>query len=71
MVDPARPTPPFNPFDPRRWRYADRIIALCDGRLIHQGPPEALIRPDVLAEIHDTHIDVRQIDGRQTALHSV
>ncbi|MEM8587267.1 MAG: ABC transporter ATP-binding protein [Pseudomonadota bacterium] len=51
--------------------HANRIVALRDGKLIHQGPPEALIRPEVLAEIYDTHIDVRQIDGRQIALHYV
>lgn len=51
--------------------HADRIVALRDGTLIHQGPPEALIRTDILAEIYDTHIDVRQIDGRQIALHYV
>ncbi|MEM7445093.1 MAG: ABC transporter ATP-binding protein [Pseudomonadota bacterium] len=49
--------------------HADRIVALRDGRLVHQGPPEALIRPDTLAEIYDTPIEVRQIDGRQIALH--
>ncbi len=42
-------------------RYADRIVALRDGKVIHSGAPEEMMRDDVLTDIFGTPIKV--IDG--------
>ena len=49
--------------------HADRIVALKDGRLFAQGPPDAIVTAQVLSDLYDMPIDVRRIDGRQVALH--
>jgi iron complex transport system ATP-binding protein len=49
--------------------HADRIVALKDGRLFAQGPPDAVVTAQVLSDLYDMPIDVRRIDGRQVALH--
>ncbi|WP_028709250.1 ABC transporter ATP-binding protein [Propionicicella superfundia] len=41
--------------------YADRICAIKDGRIVHVGLPEEIMRGDVLTEIFDTPVDV--VDG--------
>lgn len=42
-------------------RYADRILAMVDGRLAHQGTPEQIIVPEVLGEVFSTPVQV--MDG--------
>lgn len=42
-------------------RYADRICALKDGRVVHMGSSEQIMREEVLSDIFDTPI--RVIDG--------
>lgn len=49
--------------------YSDHIVAMRDGKVIHQGSPEALIRPDVLAEIYDLDIAVETIGGRPIGIY--
>lgn len=41
--------------------YADRICAVKDGRVVAFGPPDEIVRPEVLTDIFDTPVDV--IDG--------
>lgn len=42
--------------------YADRIIALRDGLVVHQGSPMEIMLPHVLGDVFDTEIAVRH-DG--------
>ncbi len=48
--------------------YADRLIAMRDGRILYQGAVEEIIRPDVLQDIYDMPIRVRELDGRRICL---
>ena len=49
--------------------YADRIVAMRAGRILADGTAEEIIRPEVLADVYDTPVDVRQIDGKPVALY--
>lgn len=49
--------------------YSDRIVAMRDGRVIHHGPPEALIRPEVLKDIYDLDIEVEVMGGRRIGIY--
>ncbi|MDU0367978.1 ATP-binding cassette domain-containing protein [Microbacterium sp. KSW4-17] len=42
--------------------YADRIVALTEGRVVHVGTPGELMTPDTLEEVFGTPVDVRR-DG--------
>ena len=43
--------------------YADRIVAMNDGRLSEVGPPEEIVRGEVLSRIFNTPVEV--VDGPQ------
>ena len=45
--------------------YADRIIAMRDGRIVADGSPDEVIRQDVLEEIYDVPIGVHHVGGRR------
>lgn len=47
-------------------RYADRIIAMKDGRIAEFGPVQEIMRSDVLTSVFDTPVQV--IDGPDGAL---
>ena len=49
--------------------YADRIVAMRDGRIVADAPSAAIMRPEVLEAVYDTPVDVREIDGRPVALY--
>lgn len=49
--------------------YADRILAMKNGRLAIEGSPEAVMRPEVLRSLYEVEIDVRLIDGRLIGLY--
>ncbi|MGY1834765.1 ABC transporter ATP-binding protein [Blastococcus sp. SYSU DS0510] len=49
--------------------YADRIVAMRDGVVVADGPAREIMRPEVLAAVYDTTVDVREIDGRPVALY--
>ena len=50
-------------------RYADRIVALRDGRVVADADVSGFMRPDVLADIYDSPVEVHQIDGKPVALY--
>lgn len=49
--------------------YSDRIVAMSDGRIIADAPVAEIMRPEVLADVYGTPVDVREIDGRPVALY--
>ncbi|GAB3662060.1 ABC transporter ATP-binding protein [Zhihengliuella somnathii] len=48
--------------------YADHIIALRDGDVVHVGSPEEIMRDAVLTDVFDTGVQVHEIAGRRTAV---
>ncbi len=48
---------------------SDHVVAMRDGKVIHRGSPEAMIRPDVLAEIYDLDITVEEIGGKRIGVY--
>lgn len=49
--------------------YADRIVALRDGRIAASGTPEEIMRDDVLTGVFETPVRVHTIEGRRTAVY--
>jgi len=45
--------------------YSDHIIAMRDGHINRHGKVEDIIRPEVLREIYDMDIDVKEMDGQR------
>lgn len=51
--------------------YADHIIALREGRIVHDGDPGEIMCDEVLTDVFDTGVRVHQIEGRPTAVFSL
>ena len=49
--------------------YADRIVALKQGRVACQGAPEELVRAEVLSGLYALPIAVHEIDGRRICVY--
>ncbi|RBY76484.1 iron ABC transporter ATP-binding protein [Blastococcus sp. TF02-09] len=49
--------------------WSDRIVAMRDGAVVADAPAREIMRPEVLAAVYDTDVDVREIDGRPVALY--
>ncbi len=49
--------------------YSDLIVALKNGKLVYAAPPAEIMKPDVLKEIYDMDINVKEIDGKQIAVY--
>ena len=49
--------------------YSDRIIAMRDGGVMADASSRLIMRPEVLAAVYGTTVDVREIDGRPVALY--
>ncbi|MBG6182394.1 iron complex transport system ATP-binding protein [Arthrobacter sp. CAN_A214] len=49
--------------------YSDDIIAMCEGRIIHQGPPARIMQPEVLQDIYDIDIRIEEIDGNRIGVY--
>jgi len=49
--------------------YSDRIIAMRNGRVAHEGPPDEIITTDVIREVYGIEADIHTIDGRRIALY--
>jgi iron complex transport system ATP-binding protein len=48
-------------------RYADRIVAMRDGEVMHDGPPEAVIRAETLSGLYETPVSVERVGGQLIA----
>ena len=49
--------------------FADHIIALKDGRVVTQGPPQEVMVEDVLESVFDVPVRVVEVDGHRQAIH--
>lgn len=49
--------------------YADRIVAMRGGRILHYGPPSAIMTSPVLEEIYGFTVPVIEVDGSPIALY--
>jgi len=49
--------------------YADRIVALKDGRISAQGTPEEIMTAECLGALYDMEIVIETVRGRRIALH--
>ena len=49
--------------------YADRIIALAEGRVVASGTPEEIITPDVLERVFETPVEVVEHHGKRVAIY--
>ncbi|MGO1849547.1 iron ABC transporter ATP-binding protein [Microbacterium sp.] len=49
--------------------YADRIVAMRDGRIVADAASDEVMRPDVLEAVYATPVEVREIDGQRLALY--
>jgi iron complex transport system ATP-binding protein len=45
--------------------YADHILAMQAGRMAHAGPPEAVVRGEVLSQLYGIPVSVHKIQGQR------
>ncbi|MCC4297334.1 iron ABC transporter ATP-binding protein [Aurantimonas coralicida] len=48
--------------------YADRIVAMCDGKVAHEGPVAAVITEAVVEAVFGLPVMIREIEGQRTCL---
>lgn len=49
--------------------YSDRILAMKNGRLVHDGPPTHIMTPGVLEDIFDIPVHVEQVRGQAVGVY--
>ncbi|UZD46687.1 iron ABC transporter ATP-binding protein [Peribacillus frigoritolerans] len=49
--------------------YSDYIVALKDGRVVHNGPTEQVINSNVLKEIYDMDIEIQSINDNKICVY--
>ena len=49
--------------------YSDHIVAMRQGKILHQGSPDELIQPDILGNIYEMEIPVEIIDGKRVGVY--
>ncbi|MHA3684616.1 iron ABC transporter ATP-binding protein [Leucobacter sp. HY1908] len=49
--------------------YADRIVALADGRVVASGTPDEIITPEVLERVFETPVEVLEHAGKRVAVY--
>ncbi|WP_159706504.1 ABC transporter ATP-binding protein [Arthrobacter sp. 18067] len=49
--------------------YSDTILAMKDGRLIHQGTPSEIMRAGMLRDVYDIDIRIEEIDGNRIGVY--
>ncbi len=49
--------------------YSDTILAMKNGRLIHQGTPSDIMRAEMLYDVYDIDIRIEEIDGNRIGVY--
>jgi iron complex transport system ATP-binding protein len=49
--------------------YSDEIVALKNGRLVHQGSPDTIIESKTLRDIYDMHIPIEVVNGNRIGVY--
>jgi len=49
--------------------YSDYIIAMRDGSVTHHGAPNEIMRPEVIRDVYDMDVDIRDIEGRKISIY--
>ena len=49
--------------------YSDHIIAMRDGRVVHQGTPSEMMQREVLRDIYDVDVHVETVRGHQIGVY--
>jgi iron complex transport system ATP-binding protein len=49
--------------------WSDRIVAMRDGAVAHQGTPDEIMREDVLRDIYGMDIPVQEVGGRRIGVY--
>lgn len=49
--------------------YSDHLIALRDGGVVHQGPPEQIMTVPVLRDVYDMDIRIEEVGGRRIGVY--
>ncbi|UZX03255.1 ATP-binding cassette domain-containing protein [Arthrobacter sp. CDRTa11] len=49
--------------------YSDTILAMKDGRLIHQGSPQDIMHGSMLQDVYDIDIRIEEIDGNRIGVY--
>jgi iron complex transport system ATP-binding protein len=49
--------------------WSDRIVAMRDGAVVHQGTPDEIMREDVLRDIYGMDIPVQEVGGRRIGVY--
>lgn len=49
--------------------WSDRIVAMRDGAVVHQGTPDEIMRPDVLRDVYGMDIQVEEVAGRRIGVY--
>ncbi|QCB94402.1 ABC transporter ATP-binding protein [Cellulomonas shaoxiangyii] len=44
--------------------WSDRIVAMKDGRVAHDGAPADVVRPEVLSDVYELDVAVHELDGQ-------
>ena len=45
-------------------RYSDEIVAMKEGRVIAQGPAEEVFTEELIRQVYDVDLKLRNIEGR-------
>jgi iron complex transport system ATP-binding protein len=45
------------------------VLAMKDGKLLHQGTPADIMRPEVLRDIYEIDIRIEEIDGNRIGVY--
>lgn len=49
--------------------YSDRIIAMCDGRIVRDGPPAELMTPEAMQAIYGIDMSVQEVGGKRLGVY--
>jgi iron complex transport system ATP-binding protein len=49
--------------------YSDRMVAMRDGAVVHQGPPDEIMAAPVLKDVYDMDIRVQDVEGRRIGIY--